>query len=187
MFQRTELWLRKSSLSMLLIALGGNHDVWYVLREWRFKKNKDLPSIRVACQNGPNLCMGVNTQNLSPASKLSYWLIYKTGEIILLHCRDKIRSVLQAKVRVMAILYKLDLLRSKAGPHFFRLIYFQPWCDQKLLTWQKGILKMSVTSALRNRSYRWRGIVKQRSLNCRHLNGLYNYIIHKSAPTPKTG
>ena len=43
----------------------------------------------------------------------------KTGEIILLHCRDKIRSVLQAKVRVMAILYKLDLLRSKAGPHFF--------------------------------------------------------------------
>lgn len=68
MFQRTELWLQKSNLSMLLITRGGNHDVWYVLREWRFKKNKDLPSIRVACQNGPNLCMGFNKQNLSPAS-----------------------------------------------------------------------------------------------------------------------
>lgn len=63
--------------------------------------------------------MGVNKQNLSPASKLFYWLMDKTGEIILLHCRDKIRSVLQAKVRMIAILYKLDLLRSKAGPHFF--------------------------------------------------------------------
>ena len=70
---------------------------------------------------------------------------------------------------------------GRQDPIFSRLIYFQPWCDQKLLTWQKSILKMSVTSALRNRSYRWRGIVKQRSLNCRHLNGLY--IIHKSTPT----
>ena len=86
---------------------------------------------------------------------------------------------------MIAILYKLDLLRSKAGPHFSRLIYFQPWCDQKLLTWQKSILKMSVTSALRNRSYRWRGIVKQRSLNCRYPNGLN--IIYKSTPTLKTG
>lgn len=43
---------------------------------------------------------------------------------------------------------------------------------------------MSVTSALWNRSYRRRGIVKQRSLNCRHLNGLY--IIHQKTPTLET-
>ena len=130
MFQRTELWLRKSSLSMLLIALGGNNDFWTSFG------NEDSRRIRtylrsVACQNGPNLCMGVNTQNLSPASKLFYWLMDKTGEIILLHCRDKIRSVLQAKVRVMAILYKLDLLRSTAGPHFFPFNIFSAMMWQK--------------------------------------------------------
>lgn len=130
MFQRTELWLRKSSLSMLLIALGGNNDFWMSFGNEDSRRTRTYLR-SVACQNGPNLCMGLNKQNLSPASKLFYWLMDKTGEIILLHCRDKIRSVLQAKVRVMAILYKLDLLRWKAGPHFFPFNIFSAMMWQK--------------------------------------------------------
>lgn len=130
MFQRTELWLRKSSLSMLLIALGGNNDFWTSFGNEDSRRTRTYLR-SVACQNGPNLCMGANKQNLSPASKLFYWLMDKTGEIILLHCRDKIRSVLQAKVRVMAILYKLDLLRWKAGPHFFPFNIFSAMMWQK--------------------------------------------------------
>ena len=130
MFQRTELWLRKSNLSMLLITLGGNNDFWTSFGNEDSRRTRTYLR-SVACQNGPNLWMGVNKQNLSPASKLFYWLMDKTGEIILLHCRDKIRSVLQAKVRVMAILYKLDLLRSTAGPHFFPFNIFSAMMWQK--------------------------------------------------------
>lgn len=67
MFQRTELWLRKSSLSMLLIALGGNNDFWTSFGNEDSRRTRTYLR-SVACQNGPNLCMGVNKQNLSPAS-----------------------------------------------------------------------------------------------------------------------